>query len=278
MSGARSWSLERVREYYRETTESNYLPRWSGASLALHLGLDGDGPTAHLQSLSNTNRVLADLAGIGANTVVLDAGCGVGGTAIQLARERGARVVGVSIEPGQVEWAARFARAAGVADRTSFHCLDFTRTGFAARSFEVVFNLESICHVREVGAYLEHARTLLRPGGRFACIDCFLGERPDSACVQAMCEGWVLPSVKAAEKVTSALDEHGFAQIRVEDLTARVRRSGARMRHIAREGLALLARQPPAPLREAHARAAIAAADGLVTGAIRYLAVVAEAR
>ena len=48
------------------------------------------------------NRVLADRAGIRPGQRVLDAGCGVGGSSLWLAEQRGAAVVGITPVASQV--------------------------------------------------------------------------------------------------------------------------------------------------------------------------------
>jgi cyclopropane-fatty-acyl-phospholipid synthase len=56
---------------------------------------------------------------------VLDIGCGWGGLSITLARDYGARVVGVTLSKVQLEHARKRAEAAGVADRVEFRLIDY---------------------------------------------------------------------------------------------------------------------------------------------------------
>ena len=61
-------------------------------------------------------RVMLDLGAVGPSDVVYDLGCGDGRLVIEAAR-RGARGVGVDIDPARVQEARANARAAGVEDR-----------------------------------------------------------------------------------------------------------------------------------------------------------------
>jgi len=70
---------------------------------------------------------------------VLDAGCGVGGSAIWLAREKGAHVTGITITPHQVDAANKNAQRHKVADKVRFERRDFTATGYPDASFDVVW-------------------------------------------------------------------------------------------------------------------------------------------
>ncbi|WP_273522490.1 SAM-dependent methyltransferase [Rhodosalinus sediminis] len=58
---------------------------------------------------------------------VLDIGCGWGGMAITLARDFGARVVGVTLSENQLERARARAEAAGLSKRVEFRLLDYRK-------------------------------------------------------------------------------------------------------------------------------------------------------
>jgi SAM-dependent methyltransferase len=68
-------------------------------------------------------RMLA-LAGVGPGDMVYDLGCGDGRIVIAAAQKFGARGVGIDIDPALVAQATAAARAAGVADRTTFRVQD----------------------------------------------------------------------------------------------------------------------------------------------------------
>jgi ubiquinone/menaquinone biosynthesis C-methylase UbiE len=277
MTGTPEDLQNRIRAYYEQMTTASYLPNWAGESLALHFGLShADGETRSLaDSLLAMNAFVADRARIGPGDRVLDAGCGVGGSSVWLARERGAHVVGITIEPGQVDLARRIADERGVSAHATFEVMDFAATSFPEASFDVVWNLESLCHAASARDYLEHVRWLLRHGGRFACADLFLGSSGDPAHARAMCEGWVLPALERVESVAESLRALGFVDIDVVDLTARVQESAAALRAMAqRRAFVLRVEREFAggddPIYEGHARAAIAAADGLADGSVKY--------
>jgi cyclopropane fatty-acyl-phospholipid synthase-like methyltransferase len=106
---------ERIRAYYDETW-GDYRWLWlSPRNYAIHFGYWDATTRTHAQSLREMNRALADRIGIQPGQRVLDAGCGVGGSALWLARKRGVEVVGVTLVASQVERARRFAEEAGLA-------------------------------------------------------------------------------------------------------------------------------------------------------------------
>lgn len=274
---------QRVRAYYQETTEESYLV-WGGSALALHLGLS-ERPEETLpdrESLSAAllamNAHLAARAVVGPGTRVLDAGCGVGGSSIWLARERGATVVGVTLDPGQAQRAAGFALERGVTG-VEFLVRDYADTSFVPGTFDVVWLLESLCHAPDPRRVIGHARSLLGAGGRLVCADFFAG-RGGADC-DAMCRGWVLPSLRGAAEVAVLLGEAGFTGVSMEDLTPRVLPSAQVMERVAFEQAMRLEIEAAggAPRRAAYADhfyASMAAAAGLRSGEITYASMVAR--
>jgi trans-aconitate methyltransferase len=72
-------------------------------------------------------RAMLDLAAVGPGDVVYDLGCGDGRVVIEAAR-RGARGVGVDVDPQRISEARANARAAGVEDRVEWREEDLFRT------------------------------------------------------------------------------------------------------------------------------------------------------
>ncbi|MCB0554849.1 MAG: methyltransferase domain-containing protein, partial [Phaeodactylibacter sp.] len=96
---------------YYDQTRFDYHIAWVGReNQAVHFGFYDHQAGQHAEALSNTNRVLADLAGIQPGQRVLDAGCGKGGSCLWLARHRQASVVGISPVASQVAEARQNAR------------------------------------------------------------------------------------------------------------------------------------------------------------------------
>src|SRR5262249_32265066 len=84
-----------------------------------------------------TDDVAAE-AGIVRGEEVLDVGCGIGGSAIHLARALGCQVTGVTLSPFQRSWAALSARWHGVAGDVRFLCADAEMATFDNAAFDVV--------------------------------------------------------------------------------------------------------------------------------------------
>ncbi|MCL6640087.1 MAG: class I SAM-dependent methyltransferase [Candidatus Rokubacteria bacterium] len=104
---------------------------------------------------------MLDAAGVGAGDVVYDLGCGDGRIVIAAARDRGARGVGVDLDPERIAAARRNARRAGVADRVTFLVQDLFATDLAPATVVTLFLSPEVN--RRLAPKL---RRELRPGAR----------------------------------------------------------------------------------------------------------------
>lgn len=219
---------------------NDYLVAWCNRdNLALHYGFwEGDKPYAHHQALLNKNQALYQLAGIQANDEVLDAGCGIGGSSIWMAREFGNQVTGITISARQADYARQHAKRHGVADRVKFQVSDFCKTPFPDASFSVVWALESACHALNKGQFLREAHRLLRPGGRLVVCDGFLLQREFTEqqwqAVVTCLNGWAVPNLCSRAEFTGLLQAQRFADIQVHDITAQTLPSATHMHKVAK--------------------------------------------
>jgi ubiquinone/menaquinone biosynthesis C-methylase UbiE len=102
---------------------------------------------------------------------VLDAGCGVGSIALDLAqRVAPGRVVGVDFDPGQIEVAQRSAAARGL-DNAEFFTASVYELPFADASFDVTCSVAVLMYLREPVRALAEMRRILRPDGLAAVTD-----------------------------------------------------------------------------------------------------------
>jgi SAM-dependent methyltransferase len=236
---AGSGDLRRDIVRYYEESYWDYRTSWmDGRNLAIHYGYWAPHVRSHAESLLEMNRVLATAAAVAPGERILDAGCGVGGSAIWLAEEYAAEVVGITLSPSQARMAVRQCRRRGVAERVSVTLADFHRTPFADASFDVVWCQESVCHAQDKAAFVREAARLLRPGGRLMVSDGFARRQrfsPEEWPVVLTClEGWAVPNLATVAEFAGYLGAAGLHGIRHEDVTAFTLPSARRMSRTAR--------------------------------------------
>jgi SAM-dependent methyltransferase len=113
-----------------------------------------------------------DLLELSAADHVLDVGCGSGGPALFLARQRGCRVTGVDVSEAGIAAGLAGAREAGLEDRVHFRRADVQQPlPFADGAFDALVCMDAMCHFPGRGRLLLEWRRVLRPGGRMLYTD-----------------------------------------------------------------------------------------------------------
>jgi cyclopropane fatty-acyl-phospholipid synthase-like methyltransferase len=217
----------------------DYLFAWCNKeNLALHYGYWDKQTKSHHQALINKNQILYDLAKISPSDHVLDAGCGIGGSSIWMAKQHGNQMTAITISKQQTEHAALHAKCQGVVDKTDFQVSDFCATPFEDESFDVIWGLESVCHALNKGDFLKEAFRLLRPGGKIVVCDGFITRREFSddewQDIVICLNGWAVPNLCARNEFTELLQQNHFTNINYRDITAETLPSADYMYKVAK--------------------------------------------
>jgi SAM-dependent methyltransferase len=139
-------------------------------------GGDGDLSTSRLDvifvpSAPEIVEAMLDAAKVGPDDIVYDLGCGDGDIVIAAARSRGARVVGVDLDPKRIRRARYNAARAGVTDRAVFIEQDLFATDVSLATVVALY-LSPEVNARLAPKLLRE----LRPGTRVVSHDYGLGD------------------------------------------------------------------------------------------------------
>lgn len=115
---------------------------------------------------------------------VLDAGCGVGSTAIEIASRFGCRVTAIDISPAMVESATANVRAAGVEDTVTVERDDILALEFPENTFDRVVVEAVVMFVDSDRAMKELVR-VCKPGGYVVDHEAYLVEETPADVVEA---------------------------------------------------------------------------------------------
>jgi len=118
-------------------------------------------------------RVADDVAAAApTGATVLDAGCGSGRLAVEIAARRpDLRVRGIDLERGMVDAATRHAEWANLTDRVAFTVADLADLPMADDCVDLIVSTASLHHWVDVGAALASLGRVLRPDGRMWIYD-----------------------------------------------------------------------------------------------------------
>lgn len=223
----------KVLEYYNQC-HIDYQIAWRlNKTFSIHYGFYDRDHRDHDSAVANMNRVMAQMAKIGSDDRVLDAGCGVGGSSVWLARNVGASVAGINLSARQLEIAQQLATANDVGDRIAFSVQSFTETSFPDDSFDVVWGLESICYAENKERFLAEALRVLKPGGRVIVADGFLNRadlsQRERRHLDAWLDGWAVPNLASLSSFRGYLERLKFTDIEFQDITENVLPSSKKM-------------------------------------------------
>ncbi len=219
-----------VIDHYDRLTENFYLAGWHRDHIHWGLFEDGECPRGNeflrdspivARAVERMIDVIVEPAHFETDHHVVDAGCGVGGTAVRLAEIYGCSVTGVNLNESQLEKAREKAIKANLGDQLDFEYADCSENlPFADDSIDVVVNIESACHYSDRGQFLREVSRILKPGGKIVAMDWMArdGITADEyeKYIQPMCEPWALVSLDQPSTYTQRLREAGLEVVEFE--------------------------------------------------------------
>lgn len=204
-----------VAAYYDANTQPFYLDRWHPEDIHFGLFPRGCDATDHYVAVKRMTDAIVRPAVIRPHEMVVDAGCGVGGAALDIACDTGAKVLGLTISPVQVALAGGRSRDACLSDRVRFERADCSRAlPCDNASIDVVVTIEAACHFDDKPNFLRECRRVLRPGGRLVGSDWMasagLSECEYRETLQPVCDSWRLAGLESRSAWERMLGAAGF--------------------------------------------------------------------
>jgi sarcosine/dimethylglycine N-methyltransferase len=167
-------TLDGVRDHYRATGLTARLK----TALAVFGGEDQRLSPQQLAALDQfhtrglgATAELAKLAGVAADTAVLDVGSGVGGPARFLAATYGCRVMGVDLSEPFVDAARYLTERTGQDRQVAFQTASALKLPFDEGCFDVVLLQHVAMNIADRTGLYREIRRVLKSGGKFATYD-----------------------------------------------------------------------------------------------------------
>jgi cyclopropane fatty-acyl-phospholipid synthase-like methyltransferase len=225
-------SVDRITEFYDHAGHD--YAHWS-RGMNMHLGFwrRGMNPLNRESMLEQMNLEVAKCLGVGraSRSVLLDLGCGVGSIARSVAaRYPGTTVRGFTLVRSQVEIASQLNLEAKLDERVDVRQAKYTFLPVDDASADGAWAVESACYATGANKHdlIQEVARVLKFGGRFVVADCFI-KSPERKlnwlirrCYRVVCDCWALDQMPTIEDFVAALDQNGFREILVEDISWRV--------------------------------------------------------
>ena len=229
MNIAKEEQTQRVIQYYKEC-DWDYSTVWRDhESLGMHIGFWYDTTKTHAESLINHNIMMAKLANLQEKDTVLDAGCGVGGSAFWIANNFKANIEAISISDKQVTLAKKFAKTRDKEKRVRFSKKNYYATGFPAETFSVIWAQESLPHAENKKLVLREVYRTLKKGGRFISSDYFLAKndynQQEKQVLNQWIDSWAMKNFMTPEEFITLAKKTGFKKVKYYDTTALIKKS-----------------------------------------------------
>ncbi len=156
-------------------------------------------------------RLVAELAEVGADDIVLDIGCGPG-TAARHAAGRGATVIGLDPSGPMLRLAALISRLRAPAGTLEWRQGAAETIDLPAESVSVCWSIATVHHWHDIDSGLGSVEHVLAPGGRFLAVE----KRTEPGATGNASHGW---TPAQAELFASILRQRGFSDVVVSDHT-----------------------------------------------------------
>jgi sarcosine/dimethylglycine N-methyltransferase len=164
--------------------------------------------------------ILAEKAGIGASTRVLDVCSGMGGPARYLAHRLGCRVTGLDITESRHEAAMRLTALVGLEHLVDFRLGNALDMPFADATFDVVIGQEAFAHVPDKPRLIAECARVVRPGGMIAFTDILRRDGLSAAEFERLRDDMTFQSLETLDGYGRLLARSGCALIGRDDLSA----------------------------------------------------------
>lgn len=224
---------EDIADYYNQTL-NHYQQHWKlDKSKALHYGLWQDHTKNLSEALENTNQKIATLGNIQKEHIVLDAGCGIGGTAMYLASNYKCKVTGITLSEKQLIEGEKHIQANDLNHLVEIQLENYEQTNFTDNSFDLIYGIESICHSTNKAKFINEAFRILKPKGKLIVLDFFQDKlnltSRESQIMNNWLKRWAVDSLTCTQKFTEQAGKVGFNVESREDLTTQITPSAKRL-------------------------------------------------
>jgi len=162
-SNTPSGSRRNIREHYDLSNDLYRL--FLDPSMSYSSGIFLQGDDSLEQAQRNKVQAIIAKADIGPEDHVLEIGCGWGGLALEVVKQSGCRLLGITISKEQFDWATRRVKEEGLEERIEIRLSDYRHVQGRFSRIISIEMLEAVGH-RHMPGYFQVINDLLAPRGK----------------------------------------------------------------------------------------------------------------
>jgi cyclopropane-fatty-acyl-phospholipid synthase len=156
---------------------------------------------------------------------VLDVGCGWGSVLLYLAKHKEVSIDALTLSQRQRDEVSRLAVESGVSEKIRLILEHFETADLPEESYDAIYFVGSIVHMKHREAVLARAARLLKPGGRLFISDCYFpveprGDRDSRANRYILHEVLGYCQLRPLSEELLSIEQNGLDILHVQDLTA----------------------------------------------------------
>lgn len=163
--------MKTVQQYYQSISSNlGYFFVMHGSQ---HFGYypNGKADISEWEAQKAHHDIIAKGLGLRPTDCVLDAGCGRGFVATDIALRYGCHITGIDITPYVVGRAQKRAAKANISEKTTFINGDYQKLPFEDNTFDKIYTVETLCHAPNLEQALSEFNRVLKPGGKLLSME-----------------------------------------------------------------------------------------------------------
>ena len=160
------------------------------------------------------------LGRLGKKHILLDAGCGAGGTALMIHEAFGCKIDGANLSRKQVEYAEHAAQQLGLSDSIRFIVADVLKLPCADGHYDAIWACESTQDLPDLASiYAEFAR-VTKPAGRLVIVDFGAVSSSSGKLIKARVDHHYGTDIHTRDEYVSLAAKSGWSLVHEMDMTS----------------------------------------------------------
>lgn len=212
----------RIQHFYDQSTPL-WLDVWGEHMHHGYYGADGTQKKERVEAQIDMIETILAWAGVAQASSILDAGCGVGGSARYLAKKYQAKALGLTLSPIQAHHAQQYNERAGLSGDVRIEARDMMTLSKTDGPFDLVWSMESAEHIAEKQAMLNLFYERMETGGKLVLATWCHRESPpkltakEQKILDQICKQYHLPPLTPISTLEEMARNSGFKNIQTDD-------------------------------------------------------------